>query len=180
MMFAKSLFSTIIFVFTIMTDYFPAIIEPVFPIPSGNSKQLFYLQRTLDINTIICELNYRDGILDKKNPVHVYWIKYNEQGQNQELSLIQKKFAYGIESRELAVNSYELNFKALKEIKMYLKQDEDKKFHVYLTLKSGEVMLNKIFLTFNGGTFWNPNIEHFEVTGINPLSREVVIEVLNI
>ena len=38
--------------------------EQAFPVPTGNSKQLFYLQRTHNTNTIVYELNYKDGIID--------------------------------------------------------------------------------------------------------------------
>ena len=38
--------------------------EKGFPIPAGNSKQLFYLQRTPNKNTIVYELNYKNGDID--------------------------------------------------------------------------------------------------------------------
>ena len=41
-----------------------------FPIPTGNSRQLFYLQRTSNKNTLIYELNYKNGNIDKEDPVH--------------------------------------------------------------------------------------------------------------
>src|SRR3954452_17345983 len=67
-----------------------------FPVPSGNNKQLFYLQRTANTNTIVYELNYNNRDLDVEEPIHVYWIRYTEQGQKEELNYIQKKFAYGV------------------------------------------------------------------------------------
>ena len=39
-----------------------------FPVPAGNANQLFYLQRTTNTNTIICELNMDKGLLDKDDP----------------------------------------------------------------------------------------------------------------
>jgi hypothetical protein len=68
-----------------------------FPVPKPNPKQLFYLQRTTNSNTIICDLNTdAKGQLIKDNPVHVYWIRYDEGGEKKELSYIQETFAYGI------------------------------------------------------------------------------------
>src|SRR5688572_10785112 len=81
-----------------------------FPVPGGNQKQLFYLQRTPNTNTIVYELNYKNGVIDPDNPVHEFWIRYQENGQRQELSYIQRKFAYGIKTRKLAENKYELSF----------------------------------------------------------------------
>jgi hypothetical protein len=57
------------------------VVDPqdTFPVPSGNPNQLFYLQRTNNTNTIVCELNVNGkGQLDEESPVHVFWIRYNE------------------------------------------------------------------------------------------------------
>ena len=70
-----------------------------FPVPTGNPNQLFYLQRTANTNTIICELNYtNNNVLNAEEPVHVFWLRYTDKGQKEELNFIQKKFAYGIKS----------------------------------------------------------------------------------
>src|SRR5665647_3290323 len=84
--------------------------DNTFPVPVGNAKQLFFLQRTPNTNTIVCELNYKDGIVDKEDPIHVFWIRYQEKGQIEDLNYIQRKFAYGVNSREIGVNKYELHF----------------------------------------------------------------------
>src|SRR5580765_3967987 len=69
----------------------------VFPVPSGNDNQLFYLQRTPNTNTVVYEVKYtKTGQLDTTEPVHVFWIRYAEKGQRAELSYIQRHFAYGI------------------------------------------------------------------------------------
>ncbi len=49
-----------------------------FPKPAGNANQLFYLQRSENTNTVIYELNKKDGVLDTVAPVHIYWICYAE------------------------------------------------------------------------------------------------------
>ena len=36
-----------------------------FPIPKGNARQLFFLQRTPNTNTIVCELNFTGENVDK-------------------------------------------------------------------------------------------------------------------
>ena len=79
-----------------------------FPIPTGNSKQLFYLQRTPNKNTIVYELNYSNGNIDKEDPIHGFWIRYQEKGQKEELSYIQKTFAYGLKTKNIAENQYEI------------------------------------------------------------------------
>ena len=86
---------------------------------------------------------------------------------------MQKKFAYGIESRELETNNYELNFTSYNKFKMYLKTGEDKRFHVYVTLNKKQVILEKIYIEIKGGTFWKPNIEYVEITGTDPATHTI-------
>lgn len=63
-----------------------------FPIPKPTPKQLFYLQRTTNSNTIICDLNTDSkGQLIKDNPVHVYWIRYDE-GEKKRIKLYSRNF----------------------------------------------------------------------------------------
>lgn len=151
-----------------------------FPIPTPDSKQLFYLQRTSNTNTIVYELNLQDGNIDKENPIKEYWIRYQEKGQREDLNYIQRKFAYGIKSRKLAENQYELNFVSYKKYKMILKLDSDNKFYVYTNINQKPVILHRIFIKINGGSFWSPNVEYVEISGIDPSTRSVVKERLKI
>ena len=108
--------------------------DKIFPVPTGNSKQLFYLQRTPNTNTIVYELNYKNGIVDADNPVEGFWIRYQEKGQREELSFIQRKFAYGLKTKKIADNQYELCFVSYKKYKMYLRLGADKKFYVFTNI----------------------------------------------
>jgi len=85
-----------------------------FPVPTGIPNQLFYLQRDPNISTLIYELNLKNGVLNETDPVHVFWIKYTEKGQHEELNYIQRNYAYGIRSKKLAKDSYELHFVSYK------------------------------------------------------------------
>src|SRR5258705_13711811 len=68
-----------------------------FPTPTGNPNQLFFLQRSQNINTVIYELNFKNGMVDTVEPVHVFWICYAEHGQQEELTELQRKRAYGLQ-----------------------------------------------------------------------------------
>lgn len=159
---------------------FTGIGQAGFPVPTGNKNQLFYLQRTSNHNTIVYELNYKNGILDKANPVHEFWIRYQEKGQREELSYIQKKFAYGIKVKKIRDNHYELSLAAYKKYKLYLEPGPGNRLHVYTHINQKKMILTSIFLKLNGGTFWSPNIEYVEVSGIDPQNSSVVKEKLKI
>jgi len=78
------------------------------------SHPLFHIERSKNANIVQYDAQVAaDGKLNKKEPVVGYWIRLNEQGQKQELSWIQKTFAFGFDvkldkDREAAL----LNMKA--------------------------------------------------------------------
>lgn len=157
-------------------------IMDTFPVPASNNNQLFYLQRTSNKNTIVYDLNIVNGVPDKENPVHVYWIRYSEKGQRQELSYIQRNFAYGIKSTALANNSgYALHFVSYKKYVLYLmKSAADNKYRVYTTVNAKTVVLNRIFIKINGGSFWSPKVEYVEIKGTDPSSGKEITDRLKI
>jgi Domain of unknown function (DUF4833) len=150
--------------------------EPNFPVPQGNSNQLFYLQRTPNANTVVYELNYKNGTLNKNEPIHVFWIRYGDQGQNAELSLIQRKFAYGIKTKQLSPENYEIRFNAFGKQPLYLKKSTENKLVVFASSGDKQIILTSIYLKINGGSFWSPDIEYAELRGTDPANGQPVSE----
>ncbi len=157
-----------------------AVIEPqdTFPVPKTNSKQLFYLQRTANTNTIVCELNYdKNGKLDESDPVHVYWIRYTEGGVKKELSYIQRVFAYGIKSQMLEKDSYKLHFVSYKKKPFYLmRSQKDNQYKVYTTINNQQAVLSRIFIKVDGGTFWSPNVVYMEMKGVDEYTGKELMQ----
>ncbi|MBL0884073.1 MAG: DUF4833 domain-containing protein [Chitinophagaceae bacterium] len=155
-------------------------IEPqdTFPVPKTNSKQLFYLQRTANTNTIVCELNYdKNGLLNTSDPVHVYWIRYTEGGVKKELSYIQRVFAYGIKSQMLEKDSYKLHFVSYKKKPLYLmRSQKDNQYKVYTTINNQQAVLSRIFIKVDGGTFWSPNVVYMEMKGVDEYTGKELMQ----
>ena len=152
--------------------------QDTFPVPGGNARQLFYLQRTTNTNTIVCELNTdAAGHLNEESPVHVYWIRYQEGGVSKELNYIQRVFAYGIKSQPEGNGSYKLHFVSYKKQQMLLARSaKDNKYHVYATINQKQALLNRIFVKIDGGSFWSPNVVYMEMKGIDPVTGKEVME----
>ncbi len=152
--------------------------EPKFPVPNGIPNQLFYLQRDPNTNTVIYQLNVNQaGQVDEDEPIHIFWIRYAEQGQQQDLNFIQRKFAYGVKSKKIGPDKYELRFAAYSKRPFYLmKAGPDRAFHVYTAIANKQSVLDRIFLRIEGGTFWVPNVKYVELKGTNPATREPVVE----
>jgi hypothetical protein len=171
--------TTFLLLFTLLFAPLPAV-KPAttFPVPSGIPNQLFYLQRDPNTNTVIYQLNVdRAGRLNEDEPVNVFWLRYDEQGQRQDLNLIQRKFAYGLSAEKLATDKYELKFAAYRKVRFYLlRSPVDKGFHVYTTIAGKQLQLERVFLRIEGGTFWVPNVKYIEFKGLNTATREPAVE----
>ncbi len=151
-----------------------------YPVPQGNKNQLFYLQRTPNTNTVVYELNYNNAVLDADEPIHVYWLRFSEQGQKEELNFIQRKFAYGLKSTLITKDKYRLNFVSYKKFTMFLIKGADNKYNVFATINQKQVILNRIFVKINGGSFWTPAVEYVEVKGIDAATGKEVMERMKI
>jgi len=147
-----------------------------FPEPANISK-LFYIQRDPNTNTLIYELNTDgSGELDTDNPMHVYWIRYAEKGQKEELSYIQRKFAYGVTTKAVKKDEYDIRFVAYKKMPMNLLKGADGKYHIFATIAKKQAVLNRIFVKIEGGSFWLPNIVYVELKGTDPATGKEITE----
>ena len=158
----------------------PAVIDPqdTFPVPTGNPNQLFYLQRTTNTNTIVCELNVNSrGQLDTESPVNVFWIRFPEGGMRKELNYIQRTFAYGIKSKPLGNNVYQLHFVSFKKRTFDLMPSpKDNKYRVFAMINQKQAQLNRIFLKIEGGSFWSPNVVYMEMKGTDLATGKELVE----
>lgn len=151
-----------------------------FPIPKFNTKTQFYVQRTPNTNTIMYELNLKGGQLNDDNPVHVYWIRYAEGGKTQELSYIQRKFAYGVKTTKIGEEKYKLLFAAYDKIPFYLMKSTAGIFHTYVELDGKMVVLKRLYIRIDpGGTFWAPNVKYVEFKGTEVASGKEFIKRIN-
>ncbi len=99
-MFKLRVICTLCFLSNISFIYSQKITQLLDTLPSlpFNKNRLFYLQRTIDRNAVIYELNYTNKEqIDEKKPVKIYWLDHTT-GKTKALSYAQNKFAYGIQS----------------------------------------------------------------------------------
>ena len=146
----------------------PKHVPDSFPIPRFE-HQLFYIQRSVNINTIVYEVNLKpDGKPDPMQPVKMYWQCYAEQNQKEELTIIQKKYAYGLNATLLNAEkqSYLLTFVSYKKKNLYLiRSEHDHKYHVYTYINGRLSQLDRVYVHITGGTFWVPNIAYLDISG---------------
>lgn len=150
-----------------------------FPTPSFNGL-LFFIQRDPNTNTICYELNTdKNGKLNQNNPVKMYWIRYAEDGSRTELNYIQRTFAYGIKSKALSGESFELRSVAYPKHPLTLKKNEAGTYQVITKINQKDSLLKRIYIRIDGGTFWSPNVLYIEISGINladgkPVTQRII------
>ncbi|HEY1024643.1 MAG TPA: DUF4833 domain-containing protein [Sphingobacteriaceae bacterium] len=126
-------------------------------------NMVFYLQRDPDANTVVYQLNFeKDGALQRDNPVKGSWIRYSEKGQLKELNPIEKRLAYGLQSKYLGNDTFELKFVSYKKTSLYLMKDAARQYRVFTSPDKTEV-LKRVFVKVNGGSFLAPNVEYLEL-----------------
>ena len=142
------------------------------PVP-GINNQLFYLQRDPDANTVIYQLNTKNGRIDNNEPVSAFWIKYAEQGQVAQLTALQRKLAYGLQSRELEKGKFELRFVSYHKLPLYLVTSA-KNNYVYAHIQQRQLILNRIFVRVKSGSLNLPKVVYIELNGKDAETGEVL------
>ncbi|GAA4495372.1 hypothetical protein GCM10023172_07010 [Hymenobacter ginsengisoli] len=153
-----------------------------FPVPAGVPNQLFYLQRDPNTNTVIYQLNVNNaGKVDDDEPINVFWLRYDEQGQRKELNFIQRKFAYGLSADKVGPEKFVLKFAAYNKVPFYLMRSGlDRAFHVFAVVNSRYIALTRVYLRIEGGTFWVPNVRYIELKGWDATTHAPVVTRLSV
>jgi len=140
-----------------------------FPKPTGIKNMLFYIQRSMNTNTIIYELNISEnGILNAEEPIKYYYINYANHGEIEPVSDIQKKYAYGIKIKltNKEKQSYTFSFNSIKHREFYLIQSTtDKKFHAFCHINKELAVLNNVFIDMENNFIGFPSVYKIELFG---------------
>jgi hypothetical protein len=159
------------------TDFAPLPDPESFPVPKGIPGLLFYIQRDPNTNTICYEINTdKNGQLESNNPVHAFWIRYPEGGVRKDLNYIQRKFAYGINVKEVENEKYELKSVAYSKLPLVLKKDAKNNYRVFTDINKKECVLNRVFIRIDGGTFWSPNVLYIELKGVDTATGKTMTQ----
>ena len=149
-----------------------------YPVPEKRQELLFYIQRNHNANTIVYDAIFdAQGDLDSQQPVSVYWIRYQEQGQTMKLRTIERMFAYGARSHRIrgVENEFNLKLVAKKDKDFRLVQTEKNKAVVYTTINDQECILDHMYI-FADNTKLRPKVKYVEVFGFDKESGEEVYE----
>jgi hypothetical protein len=182
MQFLKSLFFVVIlFTFNSLAQKTkttpPASVEQ-FPTPPDSDIRLFYIQRSSNTNTIVYDANLgADKKLDAKNPVHTYWIRYNEGGKKQELSGMQRTLAYGLHTKATAgeTNTYDGHFLAYRKRKFVVKTNAKGQPIALFPINGKMQVLKRVFVKVDESGMM-PSVIYVELWGRDAVTDKEVYE----
>jgi len=152
-----------------------------YPIPPKTKKSLFYIQRNLNRNTIVYDANFdKNGFLDEENPVDVYWIRYEEQGQRMELRTVEKWYAYGVKCNKIEAkkNQYDVKLVADEDREFKLIQTAPYKAVIYTKINNKSSQLGHLYIFADNTGYW-PKVKYIELFGKNAGTGKAVYEKIN-
>ena len=130
------LFGSLIFIFISWSS---------FALYSSKSDHLFFIERSKNRKIVQYDvrLTENDDILES-DPVSVYWVL--ENGTRQDLSQIQRRFAYGIDSyKKLEKNRLRVFFVALKGREVTLEKSESS-FRAITSINGKPGVLERVYV----------------------------------
>jgi hypothetical protein len=151
-----------------------------FPVPPFTKKSLFYIHRSTNPNTVIYEANFSTGnVIDPKDPVNVYWIRYGENRQHRGLNYLEKSFAYGVKCTAINTRVFGVEFVASKAKKMEVYIDADGQACAVMNLSGHPAKLRKIFVQVAEDGWW-PRIDYVEFFGFDVKTNQPAYEKMEI
>jgi hypothetical protein len=149
-----------------------------FPIPAPSANRLFYIQRSSNANTVIYDANLLPNkSLNPKDPVYTYWIRYDEKGQKEELSTIQRTLAYGLYTNPIASdpNTFEGYFLAYRKRKFVVKLDAKGNPMALFPINNKLQILKRVYVSVDE-THFMPGVYYIELFGKDPVTGKDVYE----
>lgn len=175
------LFSLSCRVFAPVLLLFPVFLpaQSSFPTPPATPQRLFFVQRTGNTNTIVYDANTIDNgrTFNAKQPILVYWLRYDEQGQTAPLNYLQRTLAYGVEVKANGrADEFEFNVVSYpkRKLRLYL---ESGKPRASIEINGRQAWLTRVFVKIEGKKVGLvPNVKYVELFGLDPASGKAVYE----
>ncbi len=140
-----------------------------YPTPPDVFQRLFYIQRTGSPNTVVYDAKIgADGQFQKDQPIDVYWLRFSENGQRQDLNYLQRTLAYGVKSSvSESTNEFIFHLVSYSQRKFRLKKSAQGRPVVVMMLNGKEAYLKRVFIALEPTLFGlKPNIHYVEIFGV--------------
>jgi hypothetical protein len=152
------------FVVLLSSLIFTSVSWPVFALFPSKNDHLFFIERSKNKNLVRYDvrLTENDNILDS-DPVSVYWVLAN--GKQRDLNLVQRRFAYGIDSYEkLGKNKFRVFFVALKDREVIVEKTEGS-FRAITAINGELSVLERVYVESRERWIGLPRVVYVDLFG---------------
>ncbi len=153
-----------LFIGILLALVFTLLFSSTFALSSTRNDHLFFIERSKNKHLVQYDvrLTENDDILDS-NPVSVYWVL--ENSKQRDLSIIQRRLAYGIDSYErLDKNKFRVVFVALKDREVIVEKMEGS-FRAILTINGKPSVLERIYVESRESLIGLPRVLYVDLFG---------------
>lgn len=119
---------------------------------------LFKIERSKDSNEIHYAIHASANMLDKREPVSVFWLKRQSGMAIEPLTWIQKKYAYGLKFISVSKTNATFQFVSYNKRNFEVQLDRDGRYKVFTLINQSRAIVDRIYIQMDGGTFWFPII----------------------
>jgi hypothetical protein len=127
------------------------------------STRLFSIERSTNANYVCYDLNLNDdGAIDPEKPIHAYWVMAAQDGHREELTGLEKSFAYGFSTRRDLNGNLILTTQALSSQPILI-SITDGEAKAETEVNGHRILLKKAFAKAGGGLF--PHVDYIRLTG---------------
>jgi len=148
--------------------------------PRKKDVLLFYIQLSENHNIIVYDINCNaDKTVIEQDPVHTYWIRYSDKGEDKELSYFQRHLVYGLDTKliDKEKQTYVVKFVSYKKKKIYINRvDKDAKYNAYTDIQGKISLLTKIYIQVGPAAFGLPTVKYVELHGKEIATNKPVME----
>jgi len=153
-------------VFAILVVIAVAYIWYITATPKKNTNHLFFIERSKNKNIVQYDVQQmKNTDLHEPNPVVVYWIL--ENGKQEKLNLIQRKYAYGIKSqKKLEKNNFRIILVALKDREIIVKKIKGS-YKAVISIEGKDSILEKVYIKSKERSFRKPKVLYIDLFGFD-------------
>ncbi len=154
------------------------VIRKDFPVPTQDAGILFYLQRSMNPNTIIYSANLtRDGHFNNSEPVQVYWRRFNSNGETRALDNDESIFAFGVQAVPDAKNpqTFWVNIVSYPKRKARVTLNEKGEPVAFVEMGGRQARLIYAYIQLDEGWLM-PKVRHVDVFGQDTKTGDYLYE----
>ncbi len=155
------------------------VARPDFPQPS-DPNILFFIQRSMNANTVVYAAAPQSGPLDCGKPVKVFWRRFNSGGERLPLSFLERTMAFGVKTRRSSVSGEcEARIAAAPDRKVTLRRKADGGWEI--SARIGGRLATPIYAYVEvNESGMIPSVERIRLYGVDKASGRAIVETVKV